>query len=246
MSPQPKGEKLHRFLARCGVASRRCAERWIEEGRVRVNGEIADRQGIRIVPGRDQVEVDGRIVRPVQPVYLLLYKPKGVLTTVKDPKGRRTVLDLVPRYKGLFPVGRLDFATEGLLLITNDGLLAHRLLHPRYEVPRIYEVKVERILRSTEIDRIERGIRLDGTFVRPSAVSMIRKGKNHCWVRLVVHEGRHHEVRRLFKKIGHPVVHLRRVGFASLNLRGLRPGQYRPLTPEEITQLRKDQKKLTS
>jgi 23S rRNA pseudouridine2605 synthase len=232
------GERLQKFLACCGVASRRASERLIEEGRVKVNGRIVRELGTRVFPYKDRVEVGGKIVQPAEKSYLLLYKPKGILTTMHDPQGRPTIKDLLPRLKGLFPVGRLDFASEGLLLMTNDGELAQRLLHPKYQVPRIYEVKVEGIVSSKEIERLLQGILLDGCLVSPSKITLIRQGKNHCWLEVTVHEGRHHEVRRLLEAVGHPVAHLRRAQFGSLNLRGLKPGDVRHLTPKEIQRLR--------
>ncbi|MBI4209424.1 MAG: rRNA pseudouridine synthase [Deltaproteobacteria bacterium] len=231
------GERLQKFLARSGVASRRASERLIEEGRVKVNGRIVQELGTRVFPPKDRVEIGGKIVQPAEKTYLLLYKPKGVLTTLHDPQGRPTIKDLLPRLKGLFPVGRLDFASEGLLLVTNDGDLAQKLLHPKYQVPRTYEVKVEGIVSSKEMERLLQGILLEGFVVHPSKIILIRQGKNHCWLEVTVHEGRHHEVRRLMEAVGHPVVHLRRVQFGPLNLRGLRPGDIRHLTPKEIQRL---------
>ena len=235
-----QGERLQKFLARCGVASRRASERLIAEGRVRVNGHTIQEMGTRILSHKDRVTVDGRLIQPVEKAYLLLYKPKGILTTLHDPQGRPTLRDLLPHGKGLFPVGRLDFASEGLLLVTNDGALAHKLLHPKYGIPRTYELKVKGIVSSIEIEKLLKGVILDAVLVRPSKVVLIRRGKNHCWLEVIVHEGRYHEVRRLMEAVGHLVVHLRRTRFGPFNLKGLKPGDFRHLTTKEIEKLRRN------
>jgi 23S rRNA pseudouridine2605 synthase len=231
-------ERLQKILARAGVASRRGAERVMLEGRVSVNGEIVRELGSKADIGKDDVRVDGVRVRPPrEAVYLVLNKPKGVVTTRHDPEGRPTVMDLVPAVAGLFPVGRLDVTTEGLILLTTDGAFAERVSHPRFEVPRVYEAKVRGVPDGRTLERLRQGVRVEGERMAVDRARLI-EADNNAWVEVTLHEGKHHEVRRLLEAVGHPVSKLRRVALGPITDRGLEPGQFRHLAPGEVAALR--------
>ena len=230
-------ERLQKILSRAGVASRRAAETILLDGRVTVNGEVVRELGSKADAASDVVKVDGVQVRqPRQLVYLLLYKPKGVITTRRDPEGRTTVMDLLPPVPGLFPVGRLDVTTEGLILLTNDGAFAERVAHPRYQVPRVYHAKVRRVPDATTLARLRQGVRYEGERLAADRVRVL-EADNNAWLEVTVHEGRHHEVRRLLEAVGHPVSKLKRVGYGPLTTRGLKPGEFRALAPHEVRAL---------
>jgi 23S rRNA pseudouridine2605 synthase len=234
--PQPNGpgdgstgERLQKVLAQRGYGSRRVSEELIAAGRVRVNGQVA-RLGWRVLVDHDQVEVDGHPVS-VKPglVHYLLNKPAGVVTTSKDTHGRPTVVELVPAEPRVFPVGRLDADTEGLLLLTNDGELANRLTHPRFGVEKEYLAQVARPLNPGALRRLREGVELEDGRTAPAEASQPSPGL----VRITVHEGRNRQVRRMFDAVGHPVERLVRVRIGPISDRRLPPGQWRPLTPEE-------------
>jgi 23S rRNA pseudouridine2605 synthase len=230
-------ERLQKILARAGFASRRGAERLMLEGRVTVDGEIAREPGTKADLATDDVRVDGvRVKAPKSPVYLVLNKPRGFVTTRQDPEGRPTVMELVPRVPGLFPVGRLDVTTEGLILLTNDGAFAERVSHPRYEVPRVYHAKVHRVPDPPTLERLRRGVRVEGELMSVDRVRVI-EADNNAWVEVALHEGKQHEVKRLLEAVGHPVSKLRRVSFGPVTVRGLEPGQFRALAAEEVAGL---------
>jgi 23S rRNA pseudouridine2605 synthase len=232
-------ERLQKILARAGFASRRGAEQLMLEGRVTVNGEAAREPGTKADLERDDVRVDGvRVKAPKAPVYVVLNKPRGYVTTRRDPEGRPTVMDLVPPVAGLFPVGRLDVTTEGLILLTNDGAFAERVSHPRYEVPRVYHAKVHRVPDAETLERLRRGVRVEGDYMAVDRVRVI-EADNNAWVEVALHEGKQHEVKRLLEAVGHPVSKLRRVSLGPVTTKGLEPGQFRPLTPEEVAGLRR-------
>ena len=227
-------ERLQKILSRSGVASRRHAEDLMAEGRVTVNGETVRNLGTRADLARDDIRVDGvRVKPPRQRVYLLLNKPRGVVTTRHDPQGRTTVMDLVPSVSGLFPVGRLDVNTEGLILLTNDGAFAEQVLHPRYEVARVYHAKVRGVLEAKTLARLRKGLVIDGEHLSLDRVRVL-EAQNNSWLEVTLHEGKHHEVRRLLEGVGHPVSKLRRVGIGPLTTRGLDSGEFRHLMPREI------------
>ncbi len=232
--------RLAKVLARAGVASRRGSEDRIREGRVTVNGRVVLEPGTLVDPRRDHIKVDGRLLRlSFAPVYILLNKPRGFVSTVTDPQGRPTVLDLIKGVRGrLFPVGRLDFNTEGLLLVTNDGEMAHRLLHPRYGMSRVYLVKVRGIPTKVELASLRRGTHLKGGKTARAEVTLLRSLKSNAWLRIVLREGRHREVREMCEAIGHPAMVLRRVAFGPLTLGDLPVGRFRPLTDQEVRGLR--------
>jgi pseudouridine synthase len=234
-------ERIQKILAKAGVASRREAERMVIEGRVSVNGKIVGTLGFKADPSKDRIKVDGKRLAPFEPkVILLLNKPRGYLSTVKDPKGRPTVMDLLKNVKWrIYPVGRLDFDAEGLLLLTNDGELAHRLSHPRFSIPKTYLVKVSGVPEEKKLIRLRRGVMLEDGEARAVSCSLIREKEKNSWVRVVVTEGRNHLVKRMFSTIGHPVLKLKRIEYGPIQLRDLPFGQCRTLTPEEVGKLKK-------
>lgn len=233
--------RLNKFLARSGVASRREADRFISQGRVRINGRVVDKLGVQVEEEHDHVEVDGRPVRPERrPVHIILNKPAGYLVTLKDPLGRPTILKLLPGLpRGVVPVGRLDYESEGLLLLTNDGDLAFRLTHPRYEVPKTYTVRVDGEVGADTVARLQRGVSLDGKKAAPDRVVLLEAGPQKSQLRLELHEGRRREVRRMFEVVGHRVSRLRRVAFAGLTVKNLPAGEWRTLTLREVAALEK-------
>jgi len=232
--------RLQRFLARAGVASRRGSEALITAGRVRVNGVITTVLSMRVDPSIDIVEVDGRRVSPqAGHAYVALHKPAGVLTTMSDPQSRRTVREFVPTDPaGLFPVGRLDRDTTGLLLFTTDGDLAYRLLHPRYHVEKSYEALVDGSLTPDDVARLSAGVELDDGMTAPARVRILHSGKR-TRVALTIREGRKRQVRRMFEAIGRPVVTLHRESFGPVKLGDLASGEYRMLMTEEVSALKR-------
>ncbi|AUW93645.1 MAG: rRNA pseudouridine synthase [Sulfobacillus thermosulfidooxidans] len=233
-------ERLQKIIAQAGLCSRREAEEWIAAGRVQVNhrtatlGESAD-------VATDQITVDGRLLKPTgERWYLAINKPVGYTTSLKDRHAEHLITELIPkRFGRMFPVGRLDRDTSGLILVTNDGYLAHRLMHPSYHVPKIYEVWIKGIPGRNHVARIEHGIELDDGVARPQSVQIIRseKANDRTLLRLTLTEGRKREVRRIFEAIGHPVLELRRVAFGPLSIEGLEEGRTRPLTHREVKML---------
>ena len=224
--------RLNAYLARAGVASRRKADDLIKAGRVLVNGEPG--QLNTFVQATDRVEVDGREVAKQKLAHLLLYKPAGIVTTASDPHGRPTVVQLVPNEPRIVPVGRLDADTTGALLLTNDGLLAHRLAHPRYGVEKVYEIDVDGELDDDALRRLAEGVELDDGRTAPARAR--RLGRNR--IELVLHEGRNRQVKRMLEAVGHRVTHLHRSAYAGLTLEGLEPGAWRELEPSEVKRLR--------
>jgi len=233
-------DRLQKVLSHAGVASRRAAEQLILEGRVTVNGTVITKLGVQVDPDRDAIKVDGRRIRqrPPQRTYLALNKPRGVLTTLSDPEGRPTIIDLLPRgIPRVYPVGRLDFNSEGLILLTDDGDLARLLTHPGSGVEKVYRVKIQGTPDTRALDRIRRGITLDGRKTAPARVRIYRQGKNP-WLEIAVTEGRKHLVRRMLEAVGHRVTKLRRMRIGTLDLGDLPAGQVRRLTDNELSRLR--------
>lgn len=239
----PEGTmRLQKFLARAGVASRRGSEDLIEAGRVSVNGVVVTEMGVKVTPGVDVIEVDGTPVTLLeQCVYIMLHKPLGYVTTMNDPQGRRTVAKLVPigTYPSLFPVGRLDLDTSGLLLFTTDGELGHRLLHPRRKVTKRYRVEVDGYLLDREVRILREGITLDDGPCAPADVTIESAGKT-SFATCVITEGRKRQVRRMFGAISHPVLKLHRDAFGEVELGDLPVGEWRTLTADEVTSLKED------
>jgi len=238
-APESVRMRVHKYMAACGVASRREAERLVAAGRVQVNG-IAAHVGDSVDPGRDAVTLDGRPVERDDKVYVALNKPRGVVTTAKDTHGRKTVIDCLEGVRArVFPVGRLDMDVEGLLLFTNDGELAHRLMHPRYEVKKLYEAWVRGRMDPESAARLARGVDLEDGRTAPCEVKMLDARGQDTRVRLVLHEGRKREVKRMCATIGHPVRSLRRIAIGGVSAPDLRIGEWRYLSDAEVAALRK-------
>jgi 23S rRNA pseudouridine2605 synthase len=234
-------ERLQKILARGGFASRRAAERLIAEGRVRVNGRVVTELGTRADPRHDRVEVDGTRVVAEQPVYVVLHKPRGVVTTMSDPEGRPTVRQiLAPIGARVYPVGRLDFATSGVLLATNDGDFADALMHPKKAVPKTYVLKVRGVMEAEDLDRWRSGVRLEDGVTLPAQAKLLRHEGDKTWLELTIREGRNQQIRRMGEATGFPVMRLSRVSFAGITGEGLRPGAWRPLSREELAALKKE------
>jgi 23S rRNA pseudouridine2605 synthase len=233
--------RLQKVLAQAGLVSRREAEQWIQAGRVAVNGKVVTTLGVQADPAVDRIAVDGKLINRLEPkVYYLLNKPSGYVSTSEDDLGRPTVLDLLKPIKfRLFPVGRLDWDSEGVLLLTNDGELAQRLLHPRFHVRRTYLTKVDGIPTRETLQRMVHKADLAGPQGHRPSVSISKVGERHAWLEIRLWQGRNRQVRRMCEAVGHPVKRLRRVQFAGLDSRGLLPGRYRPLTPPEVLALKR-------
>jgi 23S rRNA pseudouridine2605 synthase len=232
-------ERLQKFLARAGVASRRTAEDIIRAGRVAVNGQVVTEMGVKVDPDRNEVKVDGRIVKVQSAlVTLMLHKPSGYVCTTRDPEGRRIVTELLGhRTDRLYPVGRLDYDATGLLLLTNDGELAYRLTHPSYLVPRTYRVTVTGEVSRETLRQLTAGVDLDGRIVYPE-VAVIKREPEKTVLEITVHEGRYHLIKRLVEQVGHPVMKLKRIAFGPLRLERLPRGTFRELTGKEVQALK--------
>lgn len=233
-------ERLQKLIAAAGIASRRHAEEMIEAGEVTVNGEVVRELGTKADPARDHIKVRGRLINPLlkdrQKVYVLLNKPRGYLSSLSDPEGRPLVSELVPKTLGrLHPVGRLDFNTEGLLLLTNDGELTNYITAARNRVAKVYEAKVKGVPTEQSIERLRRGVTLDdGTRTAPAEITLTGETETNAWYKVVLHEGRNQQIRRMFDVIGHSVLKLRRVRIGHLKDDGMKIGQYRLLAPQEV------------
>jgi 23S rRNA pseudouridine2605 synthase len=235
-------ERLQKLLSQAGIASRRQAETMITAGRVAVNGTVVTELGSKADPDQDMIVVDGRplMVTAVKR-YILLYKPSGYMTTLKDPEGRPLVIDLL---KGIgervYPVGRLDYNSEGLLLLTSDGDWANRLAHPRYEIDKEYHVRVQGKVTPEQVARLTGGVSLEDGRTAPALVSLLKESEHNSWISVTIHEGRYRQVRRMCEAVGLSVVRLRRNRYGFLNLAGLNPGEFRELTAEEAKRLADD------
>ncbi|HEY0169763.1 MAG TPA: pseudouridine synthase [Pyrinomonadaceae bacterium] len=237
-------ERLQKLIAAAGIASRRHAEELIEAGEVTVNGEVVREQGKKADPARDHIKVRGRLINPLlesrETTYVLLNKPRGYLTALSDTEGRPLVSELVPASLGrLHPVGRLDFNTEGLLILTNDGELTNYVTSARNHVEKVYEVKVKGLPPEAQIERLRRGIRLDdGVKTAPAQITRTDETKTNAWFEVILREGRNQQIRRMFDSIGHSVVKLRRVRLGPVTAEGILIGQWRHLTPVEVKRLK--------
>ena len=238
-------QRLQKILAAAGYGSRRACEEIIRQGRVQVNGRVVTEMGTKVDPHRDEIRVDGApLSSPEGKVYLILHKPPGYISTVHDPWGRPTILDLVPHRGRLYPVGRLDAESEGLLLLTNDGQLTHRLTHPRYEHEKEYRVLVRGRPNEAVLSRLRRGVKLEEGRTAPAEVSRASRKEGletppgATWLRMVIHEGRKRQIRRMCAAVGHPVQRLIRVRMGPIELGNLPPGGYRPLSAKEVRRLR--------
>jgi 23S rRNA pseudouridine2605 synthase len=232
-------ERLQKVMAQAGIASRRKSEEWIQKGKVRVNGQVVTELGVKVDPARDVIEVEGRRVHLEKQRVFLFYKPKRVITSLSDPQGRKTITDYIRDIpERVYPVGRLDYDTEGLLILTNDGELAHRLAHPRYEVDKCYKATVEGHPGEDKLERLRKGVPLEDGRTAPAKVRLLEQKKNTSVLELIIHEGRNRQVRRMCEAVGHPVRHLIRTRVAFLGLGALRPGAYRELTESEVARLK--------
>lgn len=233
----PKDVRLQKYLSECGETSRRKAEVWITAGRVQVNGRPA-RLGQSIDPARDRVTVDGRLVARSPKIYIALNKPRGFVTTLSDELGRRCVTELVRDIPArIYPIGRLDKDSEGLLLLTDDGAFANALTHPRHHVPKVYHVSVRPRVTEEQISRLQTGIELDGRMTAPAKASVLRSASDRSVLEIVLYEGRNRQIRRMCETLGLGVARLSRVAVGDVHLGGLRSGQWRELLPKEVRAL---------
>ncbi|OPZ74781.1 MAG: Ribosomal large subunit pseudouridine synthase B [Firmicutes bacterium ADurb.Bin456] len=233
-------ERLQKVMARAGVASRRRCEEMISAGIVRVNGEVVTEPGTKVTPDRDRIVVAGEpLSLSSRKYYILMYKPRGYITTLNDEKGRKKVTDLLRGVPGrVYPVGRLDYDSEGLLLLTNDGDLTYTLTHPRYRVPKTYLARVVGVPELAKLEHMAKGLVLEDGLTAPAKVRLLESREGNALLEIIIHEGRKRQVRRMCAYIGHPVLRLKRSGFGNLNIENMRPGQYRHLTREELTLLK--------
>jgi len=229
-------ERVQKIVARAGVASRRKAEQLIREGRVTVNGKAVTELGTKADPERDHIKVDNRLLRPEELVYFVLNKPRGVVSSVSDPRGRRVVTDFVQSGARIYPAGRLDYASEGLLILTNDGDLARKITRAGH-LSKVYRVKVAGRPSAEKLDRLRKGLRLpDGETFGSCEIQLLKAGDN-CWYQVVLKQGRNRQIRRMFEAVGHFVMRLRRTGIGPVELGNLAPGQWRRLTRGELSRL---------
>jgi 23S rRNA pseudouridine2605 synthase len=233
-------ERLQKLIARAGVASRRAAEELVTSGRVRVNGRVVSELGAKADARNDKIEVDGRVLLFEAPIYLVLHKPRGVVSTMSDPEGRPTVADLVKSAPArVYPVGRLDFATSGVLLMTNDGEFANGLLHPRGGVPKTYVLKVSGSMTEEDAEKWRTGVELEDGKTLPAEVRIVRHEEDKTWIEITLREGRNQQIRRMGEATGFRVMRLARLEFAGVNSERLRPGEWRPLSHDELLAIRK-------
>lgn len=231
-------ERLQKYMSMCGVASRRKCEELIKNGFVKVNGKVITELGFK-VDGTEVIEVNGEFIKREEKEYYLLYKPEGYITSTKDEKGRKTVLDLINTKKKVFPVGRLDFDTSGILILTNDGELTNKLTHPKGDIEKVYSVKIKGIIKGEDIKKLSDGILLNGVKTKKAKVKLKRVDKfnKKSYVEITITEGRNHQVKDMFASVGYPVLKLKRVRYAFLTLYGLKKGEYRPINIKEVKKL---------
>ncbi len=234
-------ERLQKIISNAGVASRRKAEELILEGSVTVNGQVVRELGAKADPEKDAIKVEGKLIHiPQRKTYIVLNKPKGYITSVSDPQGRPVVMELLMGVKArVYPVGRLDYDTEGLLIMTDDGELAHALMHPAYEMPRTYLAKIKGVLEDKELEKLKGGIRLREGITAPAAVRKIKRTDSNSWIEITVHEGKYRQVRRMLEGVGHPALKLIRIRYGPVGLGDVPLGKYRYLTSQEIKNIKK-------
>lgn len=231
-------ERLQKVIANSGYVSRRKAEELIRAGKVRVNGQVVLEMGVKVT-SKDIIDVDGYTIKMEEKEYYLLNKPRGVIASTKDEHGRKTVVDLIPTTKRIYPVGRLDYDTTGVLLLTNDGELTNLLIHPKNNIEKLYIAKVKGLIGKKEVNTLQNGVYIDGKKTAKSKVRVKRYDKktDTSFVELVLHEGKNHQVKKMLEAIGYPVLKLRRDQFCFLRVDDLKPGEYRKLSPKEIKKL---------
>ncbi len=232
--------RLNKFLASAGVASRRKCDELITAGKIKVNGNVTTTLGLQVDDEKDEVAFEDTIVYPVEKkIYIVINKPVGFVSTVKDEHDRKTVIDLIPLSERIFPIGRLDYESTGVLLITNDGPLSHRLTHPSYEIEKVYFVLLDKIVTPKDLYHIEHGIMLDNKKTHPCKVSQVRVYDNCSLLSISIHEGRNRQIRRMFESLEYEVQELDRVQFANIDLKGIKRREWRYLTNKEINELKK-------
>lgn len=234
-------ERLQKVMAEAGVASRRASEKLIATGHVQVNGQTVTTLGTKVA-AKDKIEVDGVPLHREKQVYYLLNKPRGVISSAHDEKGRRTVVDILREdeiEERIYPVGRLDYDTSGLLLLTNDGALANKMMHPKFAVDKTYVAKVKGLISNDDLKQLRTGVKVDGRRTKPAKTRLkdTDREKKTSIVQLTIHEGHYHQVKRMLAAVGHPVIKLHRESYGFLNLQGVQPGDYRELRPEEVKRL---------
>lgn len=233
-------ERLQKYMARCGIASRRKAEQIILQGNVKVNGLVVKELGSKINPEKDVVTVyNKRIYEKEKHIYIKLYKPEGYITTVKDQFNRKTVLDLINIKERIYPIGRLDYDTSGLLLLTDDGDLANKLMHPKYHIYKTYEIEIKGSINENSINKLRTGVLIDGYKTAPAKVKLLKQDKKMSLVKISIHEGKNRQVRKMFETVGHNVLKLKRISFGNINLGELKKGQWNYLTDHEINFLKR-------
>lgn len=234
-------ERLQKVMAEAGVASRRASEKLIATGHVQVNGQTVTTLGTKVT-AKDKIEVDGVPLHREKQVYYLLNKPRGMISSAHDEKGRRTVVDILREdeiEERIYPVGRLDYDTTGLLLLTNDGVLANKMMHPKFAVDKTYVAKVKGLISNDDLKQLRTGVKVDGRRTKPAKTRLkgTDREKKTSIVQLTIHEGHYHQVKRMLAAVGHPVIKLHRESYGFLNLQGVQPGDYRELRPEEVKRL---------
>ncbi|NLZ49978.1 MAG: rRNA pseudouridine synthase [Clostridiales bacterium] len=232
-------ERLQKYMAHCGVASRRKCEELILDGKVKVNNQIVKELGTKVNPSMDKVEVDGVLIKPEErKIYIALNKPVGYVTTVKDEKNRKTVLDLVKVEERIYPIGRLDYNTSGLLLLTNDGEVYNKVIHPRQSINKVYIALIKGHLTDKKIELFSKGIDIGGYITAPAKIRILKKFENSSEVEITIHEGKNRQIRRMCEKIGNPVIQLKRIKIGDIKLEGLAIGKWRYLSEKEIKYLK--------
>ena len=231
-------ERLQKVIAQSGVTSRRKAEELITSGKVKVNGNIVTELGTK-VSSKDKIEVNNQIIEKEPKEYYILNKPRGYITSTSDEHHRKTVIDLIPTKARIYPVGRLDYDTTGLLLLTNDGEFANILMHPSEKVEKVYMAKLNGIIKGEQINKLKNGVKIDGVVVKASRVKLkkVNEKNNTCMVQITIHEGKNHQVKKMFESVGYMVEKLKREKVAFFNLKDLQSGEYRKLTPKEVAKV---------
>ncbi|MCI5196795.1 MAG: rRNA pseudouridine synthase [Candidatus Electrothrix sp. AW5] len=231
-------ERIQKVIAHAGICSRRKAEEYIAQGRVKVDGTTVTQPGLKVDPQQAVITVDGKPLQEEKKVYVLLHKPRGYVTTLSDPQGRPIVTDLLPDIKErLFPVGRLDLDSEGALLLTNDGALTNQVLHPRYEVKKTYQATVRGFPKKADLQRLEQGVVLDNIKTWPAQLRILKKKKDATVVEIILHEGKKRQVRKMFQAVGYPVIRLKRTAYGRLHIGNLSEGTYRFLVKNDLKKL---------
>ena len=231
--------RLQKIIADAGIASRRKAEELIVQGLVQVNGKIVRELGFKADPNKEKIKVNGKIIKPnLKKIYLALNKPVGIISSRKDEKGRQTVIDIIPLDDYLYPVGRLDFESSGLIILTNDGEAANSLLHPKFEIPKTYKVDIEGELKNSDLEKFKAGIKLEEGLTAPAKAKILSKGRTYTKLEVIIHEGKNRQIRRMFEELGYQFTRLKRISIGNIELGKLPIGRHRYLSPEEINWLK--------